>query len=91
MTGRVTMLGISRWTEIGGIYRTVQRFFKEKIDWSNLSWLLIEQHLGTRFKKVFILVTDKVVVTKSGKNLRLKQLSKKQVDLRAIKTKVELI
>jgi len=26
MTGRVTMLGISRWTEKGGSYRTVQRF-----------------------------------------------------------------
>ena len=27
MTGRVTMLGISRWTGTGGSYRTVQRFF----------------------------------------------------------------
>ena len=27
MTGRVTMLGISRWTGSGGSYRTVQRFF----------------------------------------------------------------
>jgi DDE superfamily endonuclease len=27
MTGRVTMLGISRWAEKGGSYRTVQRFF----------------------------------------------------------------
>jgi putative transposase len=27
MTGRVTMLGISRWAEPGGSYRTVQRFF----------------------------------------------------------------
>ena len=26
MTGRVTMLGISRWTERGGSYRTIQRF-----------------------------------------------------------------
>ena len=67
MTGRVTMLGISRWTETGGSYRTVQRFFNEKIDWSKLSWLLIKQHLGARFKKVFILVADEVVVTKSGK------------------------
>jgi hypothetical protein len=29
MTGRVTLLGLSRWTEKGGSYRTVQRFFKE--------------------------------------------------------------
>jgi DDE superfamily endonuclease len=27
MTGRVTMLGISRWTEKGGSYRSVQRFY----------------------------------------------------------------
>ncbi len=26
MTGRVTMLGIARWTGEGGSYRTVQRF-----------------------------------------------------------------
>ncbi len=24
MTGRITMLGISRWTEAGGSYRTIQ-------------------------------------------------------------------
>ncbi len=27
MSGRVTMLGISRWTGLGGSYRTVYRFF----------------------------------------------------------------
>ncbi len=32
MTGRVTMLGISRWTEEGGSYRTVQRFFGSVLD-----------------------------------------------------------
>jgi putative transposase len=26
MSGRVTMLGISRWTERGGSYRTIQRW-----------------------------------------------------------------
>ena len=31
MTGRVTMLGISRWTDRGGSYRTVQRFFNTVI------------------------------------------------------------
>jgi hypothetical protein len=36
MTGRVTMLGISRWTGEGGSYRTVQRFFMV-----NLSHILI--------------------------------------------------
>lgn len=31
MTGRVTMLGIARWTADGGSYRTVQRFFSTVI------------------------------------------------------------
>ena len=33
MTGRITQLGISRWTQKGGSYRTVQRFFHTEIDW----------------------------------------------------------
>ncbi len=32
-SGRSTQLGISRWTEKGGSYRTVQRFFHTDIDW----------------------------------------------------------
>jgi hypothetical protein len=66
MTGRVTMLGLSRWTEKGGSYRTVQRFFKEKIDWSALRWQLIKQHL-TGVDEVWLLLGDEVMVTKSGK------------------------
>ncbi|MCK4492688.1 MAG: transposase [Methylococcales bacterium] len=53
MTGRVTMLGISRWSEKGGSYRTVQRFFKEGHNWSQLRWLLIKQHLEARFESMF--------------------------------------
>ncbi len=33
MTGRVTMLGLSRWAGTGGSYRTVQRFFYTVIPW----------------------------------------------------------
>ncbi|ADI63481.1 transposase ['Nostoc azollae' 0708] len=33
MSGRVTMLGISRWAGIGGSYRTVMRFFQTFILW----------------------------------------------------------
>ncbi|MDQ6961823.1 MAG: transposase [Mariprofundaceae bacterium] len=29
MVGRVTMLGISRWTDKGGSYRTVERFLND--------------------------------------------------------------
>ena len=66
MTGRVTMLGLSRWTEKGGSYRTVQRFFGEKIEWQKLRWQLIKQHV-TGAKGVWLLLGDEVVVTKSGK------------------------
>lgn len=67
MTGRVTMLGISRWTEKGGSYRTVQRFFGEKHDWAKLRWLLIKSHYGVSPLGTWIVTGDEVVVTKSGK------------------------
>jgi len=65
MTGRVTMLGISRWTEPGGSYRTVQRFFNTALDWSQIHWLLIKTHLLQPLA-TYILVGDEVVVTKAG-------------------------
>jgi putative transposase len=66
MTGRVTMLGLSRWTEKGGSYRTIQRFFKEKMDWSMLRWQLIKPHTH-EIKGIWLLIGDEVMVTKSGK------------------------
>jgi putative transposase len=66
MTGRVTLLGLSRWAEKGGSYRTVQRFFKEKIAWPALRRQLVKQHLSEA-KGVWLLTGDEVVVTKSGK------------------------
>ena len=65
MTGRVTMLGISRWTEPGGSYRTVQRFFTTAVDWSQVHWLLIKTHL-LQAQATYLLVGDEVVVTKAG-------------------------
>ena len=44
MTGRVTRLGLSRWTERGGSYRTVQRFFNTTLAWGPIHWLLIRHH-----------------------------------------------
>jgi hypothetical protein len=66
MTGRVTMLGISRWTEKGGSYRTVQRFFYTAIPWASVFWLFFRQHLFDR-DAIYILADDESVVTKSGK------------------------
>ena len=39
MTGRVTMLGLSRWAGPGGSYRTVQRFFSQALPWAMLFWV----------------------------------------------------
>ncbi len=48
MTGRVTMLGIARWTGAVGSYRTVQRFFATAIPWAQLLWVFFRQHLCDR-------------------------------------------
>jgi putative transposase len=66
MTGRVTMLGLSRWTERGGSYRTLQRFFNATIGWGQINWLLIRQYLLGE-ETEWLLAGDEVVVTKSGK------------------------
>ena len=67
MTGRVTMLGIARWTEKGGSYRTVQRFFKTAIPWATLLWLFFRNQLW-RPEDTYVLAGDEVVVTKAGKH-----------------------
>lgn len=38
-SGRITMLGISRWTEKGGSYRTIQRMYHTALSWPALHWL----------------------------------------------------
>ena len=61
------MLGISRWTERGGSYRTVQRFFyTQALPWAQLYWLFVRQHLLCA-EDTYVLAGDEVVVTKTGK------------------------
>jgi len=67
MTGRVTMLGISRWTEQGGSYRTIQRFFNSPIVWAKVNWFLIQRHLLNP-TDVILIGGDESVATKSGQN-----------------------
>lgn len=67
MTGRVTMLGISRWAGKGGSYRTVQRFFYTAIPWAKLFWLFFRQHLFNAADE-YLLAGDEVVVSKAGKH-----------------------
>ena len=67
MTGRVTMLGMSRWAGKAGSYRTVQRFFYTKaVPWAALFWVFFQRHLH-RSDHRYLLAGDEVVVTKAGK------------------------
>ena len=43
INGRMTMLGLSRWTEKGGSYRTIQRFFSESLPWKAIQWLFFQK------------------------------------------------
>jgi hypothetical protein len=64
MPGRVTMLGISRWTEEGGSYRTIQRFYNTTIVWVRVNWFFIRHQLLTT--GTILIGADETVVTKSG-------------------------
>ncbi len=65
MTGRVTMLGLARWTGTGGSYRTVQRFFHTTLPWAALLWAFVRTQLLTPGDR-YLLVGDACVVTKVG-------------------------
>lgn len=66
MTGRITMLGISRWAESGGSYRTIQRFYNSTIPWGMVLWLFFKAH-QYRPESEYLLVGDESVITKAGK------------------------
>ena len=63
---QATMLGLSRWTEKGGSYRTLQRLYRTPIDWLAVHWLILKTHL-LQSDRVYLLAGDEVVVSKSGK------------------------
>jgi putative transposase len=65
MTGRVTMLGISRWAGKGGSYRTIQRFFQKTICWEKLNWITAQKQINKM--DVVIFAGDATTITKSGK------------------------
>lgn len=66
MTGRVTMRGISRWTEKGGSYRSVQRFFYTVIPWAQVFWIFFREYF-LNGQDTYLLAGDESVVTKAGK------------------------
>ncbi len=44
-SGRITMLELSRWTERGGSYRTVQRWYHSQLIWLQIMWILFTSQL----------------------------------------------
>lgn len=66
ISGRVTTLGLSRWTEQGGSYRTLERWIQTPLDWGVLLWTVVRVQLLDRDGK-YVLAGDEVVVSKAGK------------------------
>jgi putative transposase len=67
ITGRITMLGLSRWAGKGGSYRTVQRLFSTVLPWAMLFWVFFRQHVHCP-TDVYFVAGDEVIVTKAGKH-----------------------
>jgi putative transposase len=64
--GRITMLEISRWTETGGSYRTIQRLYQRPLLWLQIQWVFFT----SQFQKPdheYIAAGDEVVFGKAGK------------------------
>jgi len=65
MTGRVTILGLSRRAEKGGSYRTGQRFFYTAIPWAQVFWAFFCEHRLDQ-QDTYLLAGDECVVSKAG-------------------------
>jgi hypothetical protein len=65
--GRVTTLGLSRWSEAGGSCRTLQRWYQTPLDWATVLWAVVRQHL-VKADGVYLLAGDDVVISKAGRH-----------------------
>jgi putative transposase len=64
--GRITMLELSRWTETGGSYRTIQRLYHTPLLWLQIQWIFFISQLQ-RHNAEYIAAGDEVVFGKAGK------------------------
>jgi len=64
--GRMTMLEISRWTETGGSYRTIQRLYHTPLLWLQIQWVFFTSQLQKPDHE-YIVAGDAVVFGKAGK------------------------
>jgi putative transposase len=65
-SGRITMLEISRWTETGGSYRTIQRLYHTPLLWLQIQWIFFVSQLH-KPNDEYIAAGDEVVFGKAGK------------------------
>jgi putative transposase len=65
MTGRITMLSLSRWTSKGGSYRTINRFFATRLPWTAMLVRFFQTHLFNP-EDEYILAGDATTITKAG-------------------------
>jgi hypothetical protein len=66
VSGRITLLGLSRWTEKGGRFRTIQRFCYTVLSWPALHWMFFKESF-LRSEDEYITAGDEVAVSKAGK------------------------
>jgi putative transposase len=64
--GRITMLEISRWTEAGGSYRTIQRLYHTPLLWLQIQWIFLISQFHNPNRE-YIAAGDEVVFGKAGK------------------------
>jgi putative transposase len=65
-SGRITMLGLSRWTDKGGSYRTLQRLYHSSLPWQAIQWLFFRKRFMQSGAE-YIVAGDEVVIGKAGK------------------------
>jgi putative transposase len=65
ISGRVTTLGLSRWSERGGSCRTLQRWYQTPLEWAMMLWGLVRTHL-LKADGTYLLAGDDVVISKAG-------------------------
>ncbi|HRE49057.1 MAG TPA: transposase [Aggregatilineales bacterium] len=62
---RVTLLGLSRWMESGGSYRTLQRWSQTPLVWAQVLWAVVRSYLLHPTGR-YLLAGDDVVDSKAG-------------------------
>ncbi len=60
------MLELSRWTEKGGSYRTIQRLYHRPMLWLQIQWVFFASQF-CRSEREYIIAGDEVVFGKAGK------------------------